>query len=120
MESHATITGTIPGAFVEENCTIEHEGRKFSSGGAWLVECTDGYWRGVVYVKPCDANDNGPCGGMVTTWHGKHIAQANFGARYQSTYCRLRSVSFTYEGLHFTGRYCPDTGEVCRVRARKV
>ncbi len=137
MESNAVIQGEVGKAFVEEHCTITHEGRSFTSGGAWLAKCTDGYWRGVVYVSPRNGDGHltepddkgmrrwnhaphGSCGGIVTTWHGKKIADAWFGARYQSTYCRLRAVSFTYTGMKFTGRYCPDTSGACRVLARKV
>ena len=118
--------------FIENDCTIRHEGKSFTSGGAWICECSDGYYHGIVYVKPDDSDTsplaNGvrlysshlrPCAGSVTTWHGERIAAAQFGARYQSTYCRMRSVSFEFNGMHFTGRYCPDTSQAVRVRARK-
>ena len=96
--------------FIEENCVIEHEGQQFESGGAWLCECTDGYWRGVVYAKPS--------AGVVTDWHGNMIAAASFGQTYQGNFSKMRSVSFTWQGKRFTGRYCPDWADAIKVRAK--
>lgn len=116
----------MPDTFIERDCTIVHEGKEFESGGSWLADCTDGYRRGVVYVKPAD-NDINPgqswraplpsCNGIVTTWKGEKIADAQFGARYQGNYCRMRAVSFTVAGVRFTGRYCPDSSQAVRVRS---
>lgn len=116
--------------FIEENCTIEHEGKQFTSGGAWLCDCSDGKRRGVVYVNPPMNGQYKSCGGAmiacasrgwgnVTTWHGKLIAKAYFGERYQGTYCRMQSVSFELNGVKYSGRYCPDTSGACRVTSTR-
>ena len=113
-------------SFVKQNCTLEIDGRKFESGGSWICKCADGRYRGVVYVNPAngDSNPGAPyssplrsSAGIVTDWHGHKLADASFGARYQSTYCRMRAVSFTFEGRRYAGRYCPDTTQACRVRS---
>jgi hypothetical protein len=122
--------------FIEDDCTIEHEGRTFKSGGSWLCDCSDGYRRGVVYVKPpkigydtthlrriIRAGGEHPrsCYGFVTTWHGEQIAGAGFGPIYQGNFCRMRAVTFTFEGVTFTGRYCPESSQAVRVKStRKV
>ncbi len=127
----------VTAPFIEQDCTITHEDKSFTSGGSWLAERADkpGTWAGVVYVNPID-NDRSvtyqgiqgrcvsnviiPCRGTVTTWHGEHIADAQFGARYRGNYCRMRTVSFTYAGINFHGRYCPDTSQAVRVTGRKA
>jgi hypothetical protein len=97
--------------FVEENCTITHEGKEFISGGAWIADCTDGYRRGVVYASPTKK--------CVTDWHGNKIADAVFGPIYQGNYCKMQSVSFIVDGVKFSGRYCPDWACAVRVRSTK-
>lgn len=103
------------GTFVESDCTIEHEGQKFESGGAWLCHCSDGIMRGVVYAKPV----KGSYSGTVTDWHGNHIANARFGPVYRGAFCNMRAVSFVLDGKRFYGRYCPDWAEAVRVRSSR-
>lgn len=111
--------------FVESDCTITHQGKSFTCGGAWIADCTDGRQRGVVYVKPekpeC-GRDRYPfaCHGIVTDWHGNKIAAAYFGNIYQGNYCRMRVVTFTHNGRRFSGRYCPDTSQAVRVTSNLV
>ena len=114
--------------FVETGCTIAHEGQTFEAGGAWLADCSDGYRRGVVYAKPdthhnmgCKSarEPNAACPGQVTDWHGHTLARAYFGPVYRGNYCKMRSVTFTYGGVTYTGRYCPDTSLAVRVRSTK-
>lgn len=114
--------------FIETDCTIRHEGLKFTAGGAWMADCTDGYRRGAVYVRPNDPPHDGPrpyrsclrpCRGTVTDWHGNKIADARFGAEYFGPFCKMRAVSFTVDGVRFTGRYCPDWSQLVRVRSTK-
>ena len=110
--------------FIEQICVIELEGRHFESGGAWLLDCSDGYRRGVVYVKP----NTGPiadmrrfaCPGIVTNWHGNKIADARFGSIYRGGFgARMRSVYFTLDGITYTGRYGCDWSQACRVKSTK-
>ena len=109
--------------FVEESCTISHEGRTFEAGGAWLCDCTDGYRRGVVYAKVTNESPSGVgySWGVVTDWHGNQIAKAEFKPTYQGNFCRMRSLSFVVDGVKFSGRWCPDWADAVRVRStRKV
>jgi hypothetical protein len=98
--------------FIEKNCTIEHEGKTSESGGSYLLPCTDGKWRGVVYGW-------GEKKGIVTDWHGNEIAKAHYGRIYQGNFCKMQSVSFQWGGHHFFGRYCPDWSQAVKVRANK-
>lgn len=52
--------------FVEQDCTIEHAGRKFTSGGAWRGES-----RALVYVSADERE--------VTTWHGERVGSCERG-----------------------------------------
>jgi hypothetical protein len=115
-----TREGVVVALFVETDCAIEHDGKRFEAGGAWICDCTDGFRRGVVYAKPNDDKAQWACRGVVTTWHGEKIADAWFGSTYRGNYCRMRSVSFTIDGVVFTGRYCPDTSQAIRVRSTKA
>lgn len=97
--------------FVEQDCKITHEGKEFESGGAYILPCTDGKLRGVVYVNTEKH--------IVTDWHGNFIAKIKYSSSYQGNFCRMRSISFDWNGHHFTGRYCPDWAECCKVHSTK-
>jgi hypothetical protein len=98
--------------FVEKDCKIEHEGKTFESGGSYLLPCTDGKIRGAVYVSEENMRR------VVTTWHGEVIAPATW-TDYQGNFCRMRRVSFTWQGRKFVGDYCPDWSELVKVRSTK-
>ena len=118
--------------FIEQDCAIEHNGHKFINGGSFLLACSDGYRRGIVYVKEPSTDHHGGFfkdyrqnyragSGSVTTWHGEHIANAHFGIIYRGNFCRMRSVRFTLDGVTYSGRYCPDWSQMVRVKStRKV
>lgn len=99
--------------FIESDCTIELDGKKFTSGGAWLAECSDGKMRGVVYIRN---EHNGYCD--VGTWHGQKIANAKY-TDYRGNFCKMRRISFTRAGKVFVGDYCPDWADACKVRTTK-
>lgn len=117
--------------FIEEDCTVTHEGRSFTAGGAWLCDCTDGYRRGVVYTKPADpiqakpGDITGPAPsyprrGIVTDWHGNKIADASFGHPYRGGFgAKMRTVRFTVDGVEYAGRYGCDWRDAVRVRSTK-
>jgi hypothetical protein len=114
--------------FIEEDCTISHDGQEYSSGGSYIAECTDGKFRGMVYIKQEEhltpaglpyPGSKGRSFGTVTTWHGEQIARAGF-TDYQGNFCNMRRVSFTWQGMNFVGDYCPDWSEVCKVRSTKA
>ena len=50
--------------FVEQDCTIEHEGRTFESGGAYIVD-------GRIAAYPAKAPHNGRQ--PLCDWHGNEI-----------------------------------------------
>lgn len=100
---------------IEQNCTFEHEGRTYESGGAYLVDCPDGKMRGVVYVQCSDVPGHPH---KVTTWHGDFIAYVAL-TDYQGNFCKMRRVSFTYKGRKFVGDYCPDWADAVKVRSTK-
>jgi len=97
--------------FIESDCSIQHNGQSFTAGGAHICDCSDGYRRGVVYVRP-EAKE-------VTDWHGNKLATANFGRVYQGNFSRMQAVTFIHDGITFHGRYCPDWSQALRVRSTK-
>lgn len=114
--------------FVEQDCTIEHNGMKFSAGGAFLAECSDGKIRGVVYVKGIPSEGGMEyrkrypwtrgCHGSVTTWHGEELAECRISF-YHGNFCDMARVSFDYNGRKFVGDFCPDWSQACKVRSTK-
>ncbi len=113
-----------PQPIVESDCTIELQGKTFTAGGAVLAPCTDGKWRGCVYVQSPYKNETTGYRGetiqYVTTWHGDKIALARLGKVYQGNFCRMQAVSFEWQGMRFTGRYCPDWSDLVRVHTTKA
>ena len=95
----------------ETNCTIEHNGQTFESGGAYILPCKDGKLRGVIYVS----NDQR----TVTTWHGEFIAKVDTVSRYRGNFCKMTRITFTYEGRKMIGEYCADWADACKVRSTK-
>lgn len=59
--------------YVEQDCTIEHEGKTFEAGGAVV---TDDY--AVGYFKL-----NTPTGPTITDWHGKPLGPANIVSKWR-------------------------------------
>lgn len=105
--------------FIEDNCTIEHEGESFISGGAYLLQCTDRKYRGVVYVDVSNMkNWRGYYHGKVTNWHGDFIADCRV-TYYQGNFCHMARLSFELDGRKFIGDYCPDWAQACKVRSTK-
>ncbi len=113
----------VTAPFIEQDCTITHEGKSFTASGSWLAERADkpGTWAGVVYVRE-GVLRNGSISicHSVGTWHGDFIAVCDLGDIYRGNYCRMRTVSFTHNGINFHGRYCPDTSQAVRVTGRKA
>ena len=86
--------------YIETDCTIEHEGRKFTSGGAIVTP-----ERIIAYLGKA---------GTLTDWHGQQIGTY----RITSTWCTPRSwfsstvsqVHAHVDGVNYTGR---SAGEGC-------
>lgn len=79
--------------YLETDCTIEHEGRKFESGGAVVTGNAV-----FVYLK----------GNTVTDWHGKVLGNCRVLSWWRtprSAYSpRMYSVEFWIDGVRYVGR----------------
>lgn len=95
----------------DKECTIELGGKEFTSGGAYIAQCKDLVFRGVVYVSSDKKH--------VKTWHGEIIAPIDTLRDYQGNFCKMRRVTFTLKGIKFTGDYCPDWAECVKVRSTR-
>jgi hypothetical protein len=114
----------------ETKCTFEFQGKQFTSGGAYILPCTDGKYRGVVYiVEKADQSQHAlaTMGEGVTrlkslyatTWHGEIIAPLRSHTLYRGNFCKMARISFDYEGRRYVGDYCPDWASLCKVRSTK-
>lgn len=83
--------------FVETDCTIEFQGKKFTSGGSFIGKRIDNNkYEGIVYAEP-ETNE-------VTSWDGKLRIPAHFGKPFINNFgCKMQSVWFTYHGIRFYG-----------------
>lgn len=63
---------------VEMDCTIQHKGHTFTSGGAVISD------QFVTCYLPCGADDSriGACG-IVTIWHGEQIGTYRITGRWR-------------------------------------
>lgn len=99
--------------FVEQDCTIQLQGRKFTSGGAWKAGD-----RALVYVKELKV------GADVTDWHGKRLGELiafHRGARRytsRSTY-RMCYVKVRMDGALWYGRFNDEWAQCVRLRRVK-
>jgi hypothetical protein len=84
---------TVP--FVEQDCTFEHEGRKFTSGGAAV------FGKHAIAYMTSDMR-------RITTWHGDDIGPAKVVASWPMPYSwlsqRQYQVEATINGKLYTGR----------------
>jgi hypothetical protein len=96
---------------VEKDCTIEHNGQKFENGGSFMLPCTDGKWRGLVYADWSDKPET------VTNWHGTVKVQARYGRVYRGNMGdKRRHVWFTWQGRNYHGCWCEiDFNQAMRV-----
>jgi hypothetical protein len=86
--------------YVEQDCTFEHEGRKFTSGGAYTSpEYAIGYLKfdkEYLYAT-----------GKVNTWHGEYMGEAQIVARWKvKSYMSdtMMQVICIINGMKYTGR----------------
>jgi hypothetical protein len=91
--------------YVEQDCTVEHDGRKYESGG---VVVTDQFI--VAYLGKGD---------RLTDWHGNEIgtwtALSSWPIRSYIT-DRMYSVACVVNGVRYVGRSC---GEGMSIRAKR-
>lgn len=101
--------------YVETDCVIEHEGRKFESGGAVVTDSS-----AIVYTKS---------GGILTDWHGNRLGTFRVTSSWRTPRSWVSSHSYAVEarldafpGVRFIGRTQSTDGMICRLRkaARQV
>jgi hypothetical protein len=80
--------------YVERNCTVEHDGRKFTAGGA--VVTPDAV---VAYLGK---------DGILTDWHGRQLGTYRIVATWRTPRSWVSStmsqVQATVDGVRYTGR----------------
>ena len=98
-------------SFIEEKRTIEVGGKKFTSGGSWLLKRTDtGKYEGTVYISWSSRNGRH----RITDWNGNKLATASVGKEWTSNFGDLRQpVWFTYKGIQFYGVWCSKLSQQC-------
>jgi hypothetical protein len=99
--------------FVEQECILEHEGKKFESGGTWLAKRKDNdKLEGTFYAYPKEFS--------VGSWDGSIKVKATFGHSWRSNFGDVRqSIYFTYKGVNFYGVYYKTNSDIVRVREIK-
>ena len=79
---------------IEQNCTIEHEGKVFEAGGSVV---TDNY---IIAYMNSDMKS-------ITTWHGEFIAPAKVTSTWRINSWisdKMHQVYAKVDGKWFTGR----------------
>lgn len=118
METDKVVIDKETGAFIDQNCVFDFQGKKFESGGAWICKRVDnGKFGGRVYAT-CEKDERR---GTVQNWHGTLKMPAYFGKIYRSNFGdRRRSVWFTYKNMSFQGMWCNiDYNELVTVKQIK-
>ena len=96
----------MPATYVEENCTIEHEGRTYESGGAFVSDTN-------LVAYPA-------AGGVLTTWHGTPIGTWRAVSSWRvDSYMgtRMYAIRATVDGATYHGR---GFGEGCILRGKRI
>lgn len=106
------------GEFVEEKCCIEHEGKEFCAGGAWIMRRKDtGLREGILYLFR--ERHEHFVNYFVGTWDGSKKAHAVCLRTWRSNFGdERRSFYFLWEGTKFWGVNAGDN-DVVRVREYK-
>lgn len=79
--------------FVEKDCTIEHQGRKFTSGGAVVTKD---------FIVGYPAKD-----GIITDWHGNKIGTWRETSRWRVNShmgSHMLQIEAKVNGITYTGR----------------
>lgn len=98
------------GTFIEQKCCIEHEGKKFCSGGSYLCQRADnGKYVGILYGS-WNTTGTGtwgiPIRGELSSWDGTLKIPAIYGREYRNNFgAKCRYVWFTYMDRKFVGRW---------------
>lgn len=93
--------------YIEKDCIIEHEGRKFESGGAVIAN-----GQAILYAYEKDK--------AVGTWHGDKKYPAYYGHEWRSCFGDKRqSVYFSIDNVKYYGVYYKSGSDIVRARAIK-
>lgn len=109
-----TTTKTIKtnGCFADVECTIEFEGKKFTSGGAFIGKDKNGKYGGLLYADEKTK--------QVSNWDGSIKINAYFGREWQNNMGDVRqSIWFTYKGIKFYGLYYKTNSDIVRCQQVK-
>jgi hypothetical protein len=112
MNSNSEVIKDEKGQFIDQNCTIEIEGRSFSSGGAFLCINTEtGKMEGSLYADSKEKR-------VIQNWDGSIKIPANYYGFHRGNMGDRRCfVRFKYNGKNFFGRWFGmDWSEIVRVR----
>lgn len=103
--------GAIRGTFIERECILEHEGRKYESGGAWIGAHRDtGRLGGLLYVHRTEGQAT-----HVGSWGDSLRLDAYFGRTWRSGWGDERQVVyFTYVERPFYGIWYKSAGDFLR------
>lgn len=88
---------TAVATYIETDCTIKHEGREFTSGGAVVTD---------KFMTAYLSNDSD---GILTDWHGKVIGSYRILSSWRIHSWisdRMYSVECFVNGVRYVGRNC--------------
>jgi hypothetical protein len=130
MESKCETVRNGP-AFMDEKCTIVHEGREYTNSGAWICKRVDtGKYEGCVYIR--EKPEWTGCGNVppigqwprstAGNWDGSIQVPCGLGKIYYSNFGdRRRQVWFEWGGMLFHGTWCSiDFNELVHVKQINV
>ena len=88
--------------FIEQDCTVVHDGRQFTSGGAFVTETLA---RGYLQF---DTPEMLGVTGSVTDWHGNLLGTARIVGKWPTPRSWMSShmlqVECCIDGISYTGR----------------
>lgn len=93
--------------YVEQDCTIEHEGQTFEAGGAVVTpEYAIGYCDGLeTHYRGTFSTD-----GVIMSWHGAVLGEVYTCRRFSNwqphlgLWCTMFQVTAIIDGVKYTGR----------------
>lgn len=86
MQTHVQKLEGADGAYIEEKCCIEIDGKKFCSGGSWFCQRADnGQYVGAVYAGGKDESGNA----IVSSWDGTIKIRVIYGREYRNNFGAL-------------------------------
>jgi len=106
--------------FIEDKACIELEGKKFCSGGSYLLTRKDnGKKQGLFYAYPRKNEKTGYSWLEIGTWDGSKKVNCVRGDSWYSNFGDERqSVWFEWDGVYMYGIYFKSNSDI--VRAREI